>query len=335
MFYDSVQIWVKGGDGGAGAISFRREKYAPRGGPDGGDGGNGGSLILVGDPKLDSLLDFTYKRRFMAEPGTPGTGKLRHGKNGQDLRVKVPLGTVVWLGDKQEMLGEVIFGDQELVVAKGGKGGRGNSHFATSTNQAPRKADTGIPGEEYDLTLELKIIADVGLVGLPNAGKSSLLRVLTNATPEVGAFPFTTKRPYLGVMDLGDYRTATIADLPGMVEGAHHGKGLGLSFLRHAERCPLLIMVVDVAKEDGTNPSDDIAIVLAELEAHNPELPGRVKIVAANKMDKNGAENGLKLMEVKDKGVIIVPISARTGYGVEDLKKQIILLCDGGKSNDV
>jgi GTP-binding protein len=331
MFYDSVQIWVKGGDGGSGAISFRREKYVPRGGPDGGDGGNGGSVILVGDPKLDSLLDFSYKRRFSAEPGTNGTGKLRHGKNGQDLRVKVPLGTVVWLGEKDELLGEVLFPEQELVVAKGGKGGRGNHHFATAVRQAPRKAEPGTPGEERDLSLELKIIADVGLVGLPNAGKSSLLRALTNATPEVGAFPFTTKRPFLGVMDLGDFRTATIADLPGMVEGAHHGKGLGLSFLRHAERCPLLILVVDVAREDGSNPSDDVATVLTELEAHNRELPGRVKIVAANKMDKRSAENGLKLVEVQNKGVIIFPISALTGYGVEDLKNQLISLLSDGK----
>jgi GTP-binding protein len=331
MFYDSVQIWVKGGDGGSGAISFRREKYVPRGGPDGGDGGNGGSVILVGDPKLDSLLDFSYKRRFSAEPGTNGTGKLRHGKNGQDLRVKVPLGTVVWLGEKDELLGEVLFPEQELVVAKGGKGGRGNHHFATAVRQAPRKAEPGTPGEERDLSLELKIIADVGLVGLPNAGKSSLLRALTNATPEVGAFPFTTKRPFLGVMDLGDFRTATIADLPGMVEGAHHGKGLGLSFLRHAERCPLLILVVDVAREDGSNPSDDVATVLAELGEHNPELPGRVKIVAANKMDKRSAENGLKLVEVQNKGVIIFPISALTGYGVEDLKNQLISLLSDGK----
>jgi GTP-binding protein len=332
MFYDSVQIWVKGGDGGSGAISFRREKYVPRGGPDGGDGGNGGSVILVGDLRLDSLLDFNYKRRFSAEPGTNGTGKLRHGRNGKDLRIKVPLGTVVWLSEKDELVGEVIFPEQELIVALGGKGGRGNHHFATAVRQAPRKAESGTPGEEHELRLELKLIADVGLVGLPNAGKSSLLRQLTNATPEVGAFPFTTKRPFLGVMDLGDFRTATIADLPGMVEGAHHGKGLGLSFLRHAERCPILILVVDVARDDGSNPNDDVATVLNELGLHNPELPGRIKIVAANKMDKKSAENGLKILEVKNKGVIIIPISALTGYGLEDLKSQIILLLSGEKS---
>lgn len=319
MFYDRACIVVKAGDGGKGAISFRREKYVPHGGPDGGDGGNGGSVILVGDPKRDSLMDFTYRQRFDAENGEPGKKRLCHGRTAPDLRLPVPLGTIVWLEEGVESLGEVVSEGQELLIAKGGKGGRGNSHFATSINQAPRRADTGVPGEEFELVLELKLIADIGLVGLPNAGKSSLIRALTAATPEVGAYPFTTKRPHLGVLYIDRENSLTIADLPGLVEGAHLGKGLGLTFLRHVERCAMLIVVLDAAANEGRDTEDDYAIVMAELSARNEILPDRVKIVAANKMDLDIASEGLEIIRSSVKNKTILPVSALTGEGVQEL----------------
>ena len=334
MFYDRATILVKGGDGGKGAISFRHEKYVPRGGPDGGDGGNGGSVILIGDPNIDSLLDFSSRQLFRAPSGEPGKKKLCYGAKGRNLKIGVPLGTIAWLEEGKSMMGEVLFADQELIVARGGQGGRGNAHFATPVDQAPRRADSGMPGEERELVLELKLIADIGLVGLPNAGKSSLIRSLTNATPKIGAYPFTTTRPHLGVLYMDDYRKLAIADLPGLVEGAHKGRGLGLHFLRHIERCSMLIVVIDVARREGGDPADDYQIVMAELGERSADLPQRVKLIAANKMDLPEAVEGLEILKTCVTDNEIQPISALTGQGIIDLINRIKSMVNGERGDD-
>ena len=281
-FVDRVKIYVKAGDGGPGCVSFRREKYVPRGGPDGGDGGDGGDVILLADPQLLTLYDFYHQVHFRAENGRPGQGKKMKGRDGEDLILRVPVGTVVMDAETGEVLGDLTEPYQTLVVARGGKGGRGNAHFATPTRQAPRFAEPGKPGEERWLILELKLIADVGLVGLPNAGKSTLLSRISAARPKIADYPFTTLEPNLGVVKLPEGETFVVADLPGLIEGAHKGVGLGHEFLRHIERTKVLLFVLSVDREDLYA---DYQTLRKELELYNPALLQKDHLIAINKVD--------------------------------------------------
>ena len=277
-FIDRVRIWVEGGHGGDGCISFRREKYVPRGGPDGGNGGDGGDVILEVDPNLNTLIDYVFKRHFKAGRGAHGKGKNQTGRKGEDIILKVPPGTLVYEDGK--LLGELLTPGDRLVVARGGKGGRGNAAFRSSTNQAPRVAEKGQPGEKKSLILELKLLADIGLVGYPNAGKSTLLRRLTDARPKVAAYPFTTLTPILGTL-IGTNRHIVIADIPGIIDGAHMGKGLGIEFLRHIERTRLLLYVLDITQD----PVNQFTALQDELRAYNPLLLQKPYIIAINKID--------------------------------------------------
>jgi GTP-binding protein len=280
-FIDRVHIEARGGDGGDGCVSFRREKYVPRGGPDGGDGGRGGDVVLVGDRHLTTLLDFTYRRRFEAGRGGHGAGANRTGADGQTLRLRVPLGTAVHQADGAG-LGELLEHGQELVVAAGGRGGKGNTRFKSATVQAPRRATPGTPGETRRLALELKLIADAGLVGKPNAGKSTLLAALSAATPKIADYPFTTLSPVLGAVRVDDDRSFVLADIPGLLEGAHAGRGLGLDFLRHVERTRVLVLVLDASAGDVRGDYD---VLLRELASYAPRLAERRRVVALNKVD--------------------------------------------------
>lgn len=276
---DRAEIHVRGGDGGHGLISFHREKFVTRGGPDGGDGGHGGSVLLVADRAVHGLTEYRHRHRFAADRGGNGGANKRHGKNGANLELRVPPGTIVRAGD--EIIGDLTREGQRLVVARGGRGGRGNTHFASPANQAPHMSETGQRGEERDLSLELKLLSDVGLVGLPNAGKSTLLAAVSRATPKIADYPFTTLEPNLGVVEYG-FDSYVMADIPGLIEGAHEGHGLGLEFLRHVERTLLLIHVVDASRED---PAADIAVIDRELRSYASELGQRPQIIAFNKMD--------------------------------------------------
>lgn len=282
MFIDLVEIYVKAGNGGRGAVSFRREKYVPKGGPDGGDGGKGGDVILISDPNMSTLLDYRYKRKYIAKNGEPGMGALKTGKNGEDVILRVPVGTVV----KDKETGEVLFDftepDQTFVVARGGKGGKGNTHFKSPTNQAPRKAEAGKPGEERWIILELKIIADVGIVGFPNAGKSTLISVISAARPKIADYPFTTLEPVLGLVQYKDFKSFVVADIPGIIEGAAQGKGLGLKFLRHIERTKILLFLISASSED---PFEEFKILVKELRAYSKELLKKPYLVSISKMD--------------------------------------------------
>ena len=317
---DRVEIYVKGGDGGNGVVGFRREKFVPYGGPDGGNGGVGGSAYLVGDGNISTLLGFRYKKQFRVERGSPGKGKNMHGKRGADLFIKVPLGTQVRRKKEEggeELIADVLEHGQQVLVAKGGRGGFGNAHFATSTNQAPRNAEKGKPGEEGWLVLDLKLIADVGLVGYPNAGKSTLLSAVSKARPKIADYPFTTTEPVLGVVGM-NYQSFVLADIPGIIEGAHQGRGLGLDFLRHIERTKVLIQLVDGSSAD---PLSDLRKVEAELEAYEPTLKDRPRIVAINKIDLPEVRSRLSQLEMEFKAFEspVYFISAATGEGVEEL----------------
>ncbi|MFN4132417.1 MAG: GTPase ObgE [Caldimicrobium sp.] len=322
-FVDQAKIFVKAGNGGAGCVSFRREKYVPRGGPDGGDGGDGGDVILVADPQIHTLYDFYHQVHFYAENGRPGQGKKMKGRDGEDLILKVPVGTVVKDAETGEILGDLVKPGQILVVAKGGKGGRGNAHFATPVRQAPRFAEPGTPGEERWLILELKLIADVGLVGFPNAGKSTLLSRLSAAKPKIADYPFTTLEPNLGVVKLKDGDTFIIADIPGLIEGAHKGIGLGHDFLRHIERTRILLFLLDLSR--GEEIIKDFQVLREELKLYNPILLEKTYLIALNKIDLIPAEERVK--EVKryidlfpmDLCEKIYPISALTGEGLSNL----------------
>src|SRR5215470_14857168 len=283
MFVDELDIFVKGGDGGAGCISFRREKFVPRGGPDGGDGGDGGSVFLEADPALTTLLDFRYKRHYHAERGTHGEGSNRHGKSGEDLVVRVPLGTVVSDRDSGELLGDLTTRGQRVVVVAGARGGRGNARFASSTNQAPRRADLGRPGPERWIHLELKLLADVGVIGFPNAGKSTLVARLSAAKPKIADYPFTTLQPTLGIVRVDDERAFVIADLPGLIAGAAEGKGLGIRFLRHTERTRVLVHLVDLDPGLERDPVEDWHAIQRELAEYSAELAARPQIVVGSK----------------------------------------------------
>ncbi len=317
---DRVEIYVKAGDGGNGVVSFRREKFVPFGGPDGGDGGNGGSVYLVGDESESTLLSFRYRKQFHAEKGVHGKGKNMHGKRGEDLFIKVPLGTQVRLKAENGpsiLIADIVEQGQQVLVAKGGKGGRGNTHFATSTNQAPRTAEKGKPGEEKRLLLDLKLIADVGIIGSPNAGKSTLLSAVSKARPKIADYPFTTLEPVLGVVGIG-YGSFVLADIPGIIEGAHEGRGLGLDFLRHIERTKALIHLVDGSSED---PVSDYRKVEAELVSYEAALKERPRIIAVNKIDLPHVRDRMPELERKftEPGVPVHFISAATGEGVREL----------------
>jgi GTPase len=321
MFLDRVKIWIRAGDGGDGAATFRREAHVPRGGPDGGDGGRGGSIELRVDPGLTTLLDFRYKHHFKAEPGGRGLGAKRHGKSGEDLVLAVPPGTGVLDDATGELLADLVATGQSATVARGGRGGLGNVHFATATHRTPKHAQKGEPGEQRWLRLELRLIADVGLVGLPNAGKSTLLAALTAARPKIAPYPFTTLEPNLGVMDLGDDedRRPTIADVPGLIEGASAGAGLGHAFLRHVERTRVLVHLVDGAARD---PAWDFDVIREELRLHDPALLEKPLVVAFTKMDLPEARAAWPAFAAARRGehVACVAISAESGDGLDALR---------------
>lgn len=321
MFRDGARIHVKAGDGGDGVVSFRREKYVPMGGPDGGDGGRGGDVILQVEPGLRTLIDFRYKTHYRAENGRHGQGANRHGKRGEDLIVKVPPGTAVKDEATGEYIADLVEPEETVVVARGGRGGRGNARFKTPTRQAPRFAEKGEPGEERWLILELRLIADAGLVGFPNAGKSTLLSRISAARPKVASYPFTTLEPNLGVVYVGEGESFVAADIPGLIEGAHAGVGLGHDFLRHVERTRVLIHVVDASGLEGRDPVDDFRTINEELRLYQPALLDRPQLVAANKVDLAEARANLpRLREaVEAAGFRLFPISAASGEGVDAL----------------
>lgn len=320
MFVDVAKIYVKAGNGGNGAMSFRHEKYVPNGGPDGGDGGKGGDVIFVVDSGLRTLLDFRYKRKFTAEPGGAGAKKKKHGKNGSDIVVHVPPGTVVRDADTGRVMADLTQPGQRRVIAYGGRGGKGNMHFATSTRQAPRFSIDGIPGEEYWVTLELKSIADVGLIGYPNVGKSTILSVLTSATPKIGDYPFTTLTPNLGVVD-ADERSFVLADIPGLIDGAAQGVGLGHDFLRHIERTRLLLHVLDGSGREGRDPIDDFEAINRELAEFSKELAGRPQMVLVNKADLPAAQEAYPSIRdyMAERDIPVYLTSAANHEGFETL----------------
>ncbi|WP_010098992.1 GTPase ObgE [Ornithinibacillus scapharcae] len=320
MFVDQVSVYVKAGDGGNGLVAYRREKYVPLGGPAGGDGGNGGDVIFKVDEGLNTLMDFRYNRHFKAKRGENGMSKNQHGKNADPLIVSVPPGTTVMDEDTDQVIADLTIHGQEAVIVKGGRGGRGNSRFATPRNPAPDFAENGEPGEEKNIKVELKLIADVGLVGFPSVGKSTLLSVVSAAKPKIADYHFTTLVPNLGVVDVGDGRSFVLADLPGLIEGAHEGVGLGHQFLRHVERTRVIIHVIDMAGTEGRNPFDDYQKINNELREYDERLMTRPQIIAANKMDMPDAEENLeKFKEQIGNGVPIYPISALTKGGLRDI----------------
>ncbi len=322
MFVDIAKIFVKAGDGGDGAVSFHREKYVAAGGPDGGDGGKGGDIVFVADSNMSNLIDFKYKRKFTAEKGENGSKKRCSGKNAPDLIVKVPVGTVVYDDDTGRILAD-ISDDTPQVIAVGGKGGKGNAHFATSTRQVPKFAKPGFKGDSYNLRLELKLIADVGLVGFPNVGKSTLISVVSAAKPKIANYHFTTLTPVLGVVKAKG-ESFVMADIPGLIEGASEGIGLGHEFLRHVERCRLIVHVVDVSGSEGRDPKEDFDIISEELKSFNEELSSAPMIVAANKSDMATEEQIVDFKEyIENKGIEFIEISAATTKGTDELVEKI------------
>jgi GTPase len=309
MFVDRVKIKIRAGNGGDGCTSFRREKFIPRGGPDGGNGGNGGSVYFIASAEEQSLTPLRYMNHYEAEHGVRGQGKKCHGKNGEDLYVKIPVGTMISNAESGDVLADLNEPDMTYLAARGGMGGKGNINYGTSTNQAPRKFTKGTLAEEAFLKLELKLIADVGLVGYPNAGKSTFLSVVTNANPEVASYPFTTLRPHIGTVEFPDYFRFTIADIPGLVDGAHDNVGLGMEFLRHIERTTVIAYVLDMAGTDNRLPWDDLKSLLHELECYQEGLTGRQSIIIANKMDEEIASENLEILRTHT-NLPIFPISA-------------------------
>ncbi len=321
-FVDRVLIHVRAGRGGDGAASFRREKFVPFGGPDGGDGGKGGDVVLVGDRDVDSLLHLYYQPHHRAEPGGHGRGKQQTGRNGAECTIRVPCGTEVLDAATGEWIGEILEPGQRLVVARGGAGGLGNLHFVTSTHQAPREWTPGGEGEERKLRLELKLISEVGLVGFPNAGKSTLLGRISRAHPKVAPYPFTTLHPCVGVVPLDDERSFRVADIPGLIAGAHRGVGLGHDFLRHIERTRFLVLLVDMSGSDGRHPADDYFTLRRELELYSRDLAERPFLAVANKMDLEPAQRLLEEFAART-GVHPLPISAAAGHGIAELKAEL------------
>lgn len=320
-FVDYVTVFVKAGDGGKGCVSFRREKYVPRGGPNGGDGGRGGHIIFRATDELNTLIDLRYHREYRARRGQHGMGKKMHGKDGVDLIIPVPVGTIIRDADTKAVIIDLDQNRMEAVVAKGGRGGLGNAHFATPVRQAPRFAQPGEEGEEKRLVVELKLFADIGLMGLPNAGKSTLLSVITSARPKIAEYPFTTLAPVLGVVKMSDYRSFVVADIPGLIEGAHKGVGLGFQFLRHIERTALLLHLVDVSEAAQGDPIENFNTILRELELYNRALLDKTQAVAGTKTDiaGNGEKLGKLERHCKDHGIDFFPVSAATGEGINQL----------------
>lgn len=332
-FVDTAKIYIKSGDGGDGHVSFRREKFVPKGGPDGGNGGRGGNVIVIGDPHMNTLLDFHYRRHYKAEPGAEGGTARKSGKSGKDVRLRVPLGTIVRRLDTGEVIADVTTPEEEIVIAEGGRGGKGNAEFATPVNQAPRYAKPGRPGEEFEIQMELKLIADVGIVGLPNAGKSTLISVISAAKPKIADYPFTTLVPNLGIVKIGEYDTFTVADIPGLIEGAHRGKGLGIQFLRHVERTRVLVYMIDSMSPD---PEGDYNTLRTELVKYNPDMEFKKYVICFSKTDALD-EEGRKRIENIDFGEPsdkIMHISSVSGENIENLKWKIWSLLKESSDNE-
>lgn len=334
-FVDEAKIYVKSGRGGKGCVSFRREKFVPRGGPNGGDGGDGGDVVIIGRENMTSLLDYHYKQHYRAQNGEHGKGKDRHGKNAPTLLVPVPVGTVIRDFFTRETLGDITEDNQTLVVAKGGRGGKGNARFATSTNQAPRYAQPGEEAEEQTLILELKLLAEVGIIGFPNAGKSTLISRISAARPKIADYPFTTLIPNLGVVSYNEGKTFVVADIPGLIKGAHEGTGLGIKFLRHIERTKVLIHLLDLSPVTERDPIEDYRVMNDELEAYSPELKNKHQIIAPNKIDITEARE--KIEEIKNYfkklGIKVFPISSATGEGITELVEEVGKNLEGLKTD--
>jgi GTP-binding protein len=339
MFVDHIKVHAKAGKGGAGSASFRREKFEPKGGPDGGDGGNGASVVLKVDPQIDSLRDFFYKPGLKAKAGVNGQARRKTGKSGADLVLKVPPGTLIYRMPEDmdghpgapgqdemgalELIADLTEPGEQFVLAQGGKGGRGNVHFKSPTNQAPTEVEPGTGGEEGDFYLELRKIADAGLVGFPNAGKSTLLTKLSAAKPKVAAYPFTTLQPMVGVLEFKGFSRATVADIPGLIEGAHRNVGLGHDFLRHIMRCRLLLFVIDLAGTDGREPIEDIMKLRQEISLYDESLAKKPWMIIGNKMDIEAAENHLEPFRQRFPKVEVLPISAKEGTGIDQLMEML------------
>lgn len=323
MFADSAKIFIKSGKGGDGHVSFRRELYVANGGPDGGDGGKGGDIIFEVDEGLNTLTDYRHKRKYAAQPGEEGGKRNKHGKNGENLILKVPAGTIIRDDETGKVIADMTGDNKREIILKGGRGGKGNQHYATPTMQVPKYASPGQKSRELWVKLELKVIADVGLVGFPNVGKSTLLSRVSNARPEIANYHFTTLNPHLGVVDLDEHKGFVMADIPGLIEGASEGIGLGHEFLKHIERTKLIIHVVDAASVEGRDPVEDINTINRELEAYNPELINRPQVIAANKIDSinDSGENPINKIkaEFEPKGIKVFPISAVSGQGIKEL----------------
>ena len=322
MFIDEAEIEVKSGDGGDGAVTFRREKYVPKGGPSGGNGGKGGDVIIQAFRNLNTLLDFRYKRKYIADDGAIGGSSLKDGKNGKDVLIKVPVGTIVKDSASNKILADLDEEGKSIAIVKGGKGGKGNSNFATSTNQAPRFAENGKKGESKKIILELKLIADVGIVGFPNAGKSTLISVISSAKPKIADYPFTTLEPNLGIVFYKDYKSFTVADIPGIIEGAHEGKGLGLKFLKHIERTRILLFLIEVTSE---NIEGDYKVLLNELKQYSKKLADRKKIIALSKsdlLDKNSLQK-ISRKKLFKQSIPVVAISSAANEGIQELLDKI------------
>ena len=334
QFLDRARIYVKAGNGGNGVTAFRREKFVPRGGPSGGDGGRGGSVYMEATEHLNTLLHFRYNPRYVAERGRHGEGSNRHGRDGEDLTIEVPVGTVVVDEDTGELVHDFAEPGQRMLIAEGGRGGRGNAQFATSTNRAPRRHDDGRPGVERNLLLELKLIADVGLVGLPNAGKSTFISRVSAARPKIADYPFTTVEPNLGVVEWDEYKSFVLADIPGLIEGAHTGAGLGLDFLRHVERTRVLLHLVDVSGAVETPPVERFETINRELEAYSANLLDRPMIVVATKTDALDDPGRLESLEAHARatGREFFAVSAVTGEGLKPLTRRIGLLLEAMKA---
>jgi len=322
MFIDYAKIELIAGNGGNGAVAFRREKYVPKGGPSGGNGGNGGSIIIKADRNLHTLLDFRYKKKYTAQNGQQGGNSLKDGKGAENLIIKVPVGTVIKDAETSEIIADLDEDEKEFIAAKGGKGGKGNSNFATPTNQAPRYAEEGKPGESANVILELKLLADVGLVGFPNAGKSTFISAISAAKPKIADYPFTTLQPNLGIVQYKDFQSFTVADIPGIIEGAHEGKGLGHKFLRHIERTGILLIMIECTEE---NPIEKYKIILNELENYSDLLAEKEKIVVLTKVDLLPSEEIKKLKKIKFPGYKdkLFIISSAAGIGINDLLDEL------------
>ena len=324
MFVDQVKIYIKGGDGGNGAVAFRREKYIPKGGPAGGDGGKGGDVIFEVEEGMRTLIDFRYKRHFKAARGEHGGPKNQHGKNAEDLIVKVPPGTMILHAKTKAVIADLTENGQRVTILKGGRGGKDNTRFTSSSNPAPEICENGEPGKEMEVILELKVLADVGLVGFPSVGKSTLLSTVSKARPKIAAYHFTTIVPNLGVVEVPDGRSFVMADLPGLIEGAHAGVGLGHQFLKHIERTRVIVHVIDMGSTEGRDPYEDYITINKELEQYNMRLLERPQLIAANKMDVDGAKENLEVFKTKlNADIPVFPISSATQFGIKELLYKI------------